>query len=130
MRCSPLASAGLSSRPLPGSPAARRLQLAKPLSGTLVVAVKNGRRSCRPRLPAAERGDHERHPWRERPRIYPACAAKPAASAWSLTPRLPVTVEVHRQRDPWVVTTANPSLHRAAILPRPVPWNQRPICSR
>src|SRR4029450_6889652 len=34
------------------------------------------------------------------------------------------------QRDPWVVTTAEPSLLLAAILPRSVPWNQRAMCSR
>jgi hypothetical protein len=41
-----------------------------------------------------------------------------------------VTVEVHLQRDLRVVTTAETSLHLAAILLHPVPWNQRAICSR
>jgi len=41
-----------------------------------------------------------------------------------------MTVEFHLQRDPRVVTTAEMSLHSAAILPRSVPWNQRAMCSR
>jgi hypothetical protein len=32
-------------------------------------------------------------PWRERPRVYTVWAAKPATSAWSLTPRCPVSAE-------------------------------------
>jgi hypothetical protein len=53
----------------------------------------------------------------------------PAARYWPPPPRQSVPVEVYLQRDPPVVTTAEASLHPAAILPRSVPWNQRAMCS-
>ena len=59
-----------------------------------------------------------------------ARAAKPAASAWSLTPRLPVARRVRLQRDP------RGGHHRGTrrcilprVPPRSAPWNQRAICS-
>ena len=80
-------------------------------------------------LPTAEGGDHRGNRgvsdhmlcrWRRQ-----ACGQRVVAHA-----TVARHCRVHLQRDPRVVTTAEPSLLLAAIPPRSVPWNQRAICSR
>src|SRR5581483_2919619 len=130
VRCSPLAV----SRPIVSAASwcsgCGHSAPAKPLACCWLQRSRTGGGFCRPQTAVSRGRRSQRQPWRERPRIYTVRGARPAASAWSLTPRQPVTVEVHLQRDPRVVTTADTSLHLAAILPRSVPWNQRAICSR
>ena len=130
VRCSPLAV----SRPVASAASWRTgcndSEGAKPLSRGWLRRSRTGGGFCRPRTAGSRGRRSQRQPWRERPRVCTARAAKPAASAWSLTPRQPVTVEFHLQRDPRVVTTAEMSLHSAPILRRSVPWNQRAMCSR
>ena len=128
-RCSPLAGARDASSATSWWRVACNASTAKSLPRCWLRPSRTGGGLCRPLAPNSRITRSEREPWRERPRVCTDRAAKPAASAWSLTPRQPVTVELHQQLDPGVVTTAEPTLHPAAIPPRSVPRNQRAMCS-
>ena len=83
--------------------------MAKPLSRGWLRPSSTGGALCRPLAAGSRTTRSLREPWRERPRLCTPRAATPAASAWSLTPRLPVTVGLRRQRDPCVVTARKTS---------------------
>ena len=99
------------------------------------AAVSCGNRNtggdlCRP-LGAGSRARRSlRGVWRERPRVETPCAAKPAASAWSLTPQRVTTVEIDLQRDLPVVTTADPRGVLSRVSPRSVRRNQRAMSTQ
>src|SRR5262245_7843798 len=115
VRCSPLAAVDQVVSAASWQPGDHETALAKPVFCSWLWRSRTGGGLCRPLTADGGARRSQRQPWRERPRVYTACAAKPAASAWSLTPRLPVTVEVRQQRVPWAVTAANTSLHLSAI---------------
>ena len=114
VRCSPLTDPVSSVSPAPWRLKAADLTVAKRLCGCQLQQSQTGGDLCRPLSAGRQARRSLRELWRERPRVETPCAAKPAASAWSLTPQRVTTVEIDVQRDLPAVTTADPPRCSAA----------------
>ncbi len=130
MRCSPLTDPASSV-----SHASWRLQIAdltvaKRLCGCQLQQSQTGGDLCRPLSAGSQARRSLRELWRERPPVETPCAARPAASAWSLTPQRVTPVEIELPRDLPMVTTVDPRCVLPRVSPRSVRRNQRAMSTQ